>query len=99
MYAASQGYELTVGDAFRDTRVHGEFGTKKSYGSANSMHKNRLAMDFNLFVGGLFITDSSDTAWVDLGSYWKTLNPDARWGGDFTKPDGNHFSFTHWGAM
>lgn len=95
-YACENGYELTFGDAYRDPRVHGEFGEKESYAGKNSVHKIRLAVDFNLFIDGQYITDSE--AYRELGDYWKTLDDLARWGGDFSKPDGNHFSFTYWGA-
>ena len=30
-YAYKQGYELTLGDAYRDPRVFGEHGTKGGY--------------------------------------------------------------------
>lgn len=95
-YAYSQGYELTFGDAFRDNRVFGEFGQKKSYSHKNSVHKIRLAVDFNLFVDGKFIQNGDHPVYQELGEYWKTLDSEARWGGDFN--DANHFSFTHWGA-
>lgn len=95
-YATKQGYEVTFGDAFRDNRLHGEFGVKKEYGHKNSVHKIRLAVDLNLFVNGEYITSGDHPAYLELGEYWKTLDKDARWGGDFD--DANHFSFTHWGA-
>lgn len=86
-YAYEQGYELTLGDAYRDPRVHGKLGEKKSYSSANSNHKNRLAIDFNLFVGGKYIQDSSHAAWFDLHDYWEVLG-----GAAMIKDDANHFS-------
>ena len=62
----------------------------KGGGIAHSVHMVRLAVDFNLFLpDGTFATHSED--YKTLGDYWKTLDPDARWGGDFG--DGNHFSF------
>lgn len=94
-HAYAQGYELTLGDAYRDPRVHGDMGAKKSYSSANSSHKERLAIDLNLFKNGAYLTTSE--AHKPLGDYWKTLHPDCRWGGDFKSPDGNHYSFTHQG--
>lgn len=94
-YAYKNGYELTYGDAYRDPRVHGEAGTKKSYSSAHSVHKQRLAVDFNLFKGGQYLTSSE--AHRPLGEFWKSLHPDCRWGGDFSSPDGNHYSMTHGG--
>lgn len=94
-YAYRNGYELTLGDAYRDPRVHGEVGVKKSYSSAVSVHKQRLAIDMNLFMGGSYLTDSA--AHKPLGEYWKSLHHDCRWGGDFKEPDGNHYSMTHGG--
>lgn len=94
-YAYAQGYELTLGDAYRDPRVHGDVGVKKSYSSANSVHKQRLAIDLNLFKGGVYQT--STEAHKPLGEYWKSLHPECRWGGDFSTPDGNHYSMAHEG--
>lgn len=94
-HAYRSGYELTLGDAYRDPRVHGDVGVKKSYSSANSVHKHRLAIDLNLFKGGEYLTSSE--AHRPLGEFWKSLHPDCRWGGDFSSPDGNHYSMTHGG--
>lgn len=90
-YAYQNGYELTYGDAYRDPRVHGSVGVKKSYSGANSVHKNRLAVDFNLFKNGEYLTSSEDHK--QLGEFWKSLHPECRWGGDFKGvADGNHYS-------
>lgn len=94
-YAYQNGYELTFGDAYRDPRVHGDVGVKKSYSSADSVHKQRLAVDLNLFRHGEYLASSE--AHKPLGEYWKGLHPDCRWGGDFSSPDGNHYSMTHGG--
>lgn len=91
VFAYEQGYELTLGDAFRDPRVHGPVGQKKSYSSANSLHKERLAIDFNLFKDGKFLTQSEDHR--PLGEYWESLG--GSWGGRFN--DGNHYSLEHGG--
>ena len=93
VFAYEQGYELTLGDAFRDPRVHGPVGQKKSYSSANSLHKERLAIDLNLFKGGKFLTQSEDHR--PLGEYWESLG--GSWGGRFSSPDGNHYSLEHGG--
>lgn len=95
-YAQSEGLGLTLGDAYRDPRVHGEFGTKKSYSAAKSVHKLRLAIDLNLFIGDEYITDGANPAYVKLGEFWETVHPLARWGGRFK--DANHFSFEMWGC-
>lgn len=90
-FAYSRGYELTFGDAFRDPRVHGNVGEKKSYSSASSLHKERLAVDFNLFKDGKYLTDTNDHK--ELGEYWESLG--GAWGGRFQ--DGNHYSLEHQG--
>ena len=90
-HAYQQGYELTFGDAYRDPRVHGQVGEKKSYSAANSVHKERLACDFNLFKDGQFLTRTED--YTPLGEYWESLG--GAWGGRFN--DGNHFSLEHGG--
>ncbi len=89
-FAYANGYELTFGDAYREPRVHGAVGEKKSYSSAVSLHKERRAVDFNLFKGGKYMTASED--YRELGEFWESIG--GAWGGRFN--DGNHFSLEHW---
>lgn len=89
------GYEVTLGDAYRDSRVHGIFGQRKSYSRARSVHKLRLAIDLNLFKNDQYIIDS--TGHRELGEWWVKQDPDARWGGEFG--DYNHYSFEFEGAQ
>lgn len=93
--AYALGYEVTFGDAFRDPRVHGIVGEKKSYSSAKSVHKERLAIDLNLFRDGVYLTSTEDHR--ELGEYWESLHPLCRWGGRFN--DGNHYSMEYQGRM
>jgi hypothetical protein len=88
------GYEVTLGDAYRDPRVHGDMGTKLGYGHAHSVHKLRLALDLNLFKDGEFLEGTD--AHKFLGEWWEKQHPLARWGGRFQ--DGNHYSF-EWKGM
>lgn len=88
------GYEVTLGDAFRDPRLHGAVGVKLGYGHPKSAHKQRLAIDLNLFKNGVFQT--STDAHKELGEWWETQHPDARWGGRFQ--DGNHYALEHEGV-
>ena len=88
------GYEVTLGDAYRDPRVHGELGVKKSYSHASSSHKVRLAIDLNLFKEGQFLEGTN--AHKELGEWWEKQHELARWGGRFN--DGNHYSFEHNGV-
>lgn len=91
------GYQVTLGDAYRDPRVHGALGVKLGYGHKKSAHKQRLAIDINLFKDGKFLTSSEDHR--ALGEWWEKQHPLARWGGKFNTPDGNHYSFEHDGVM
>ncbi|MAB25311.1 MAG: hypothetical protein CMK78_13345 [Pseudomonadales bacterium] len=90
-YAYQNGYELTFGDAYRDPRLHGQVGEKKGYGATGSLHKQRLAVDFNLFRDGKFLQQTDDHK--PLGEYWESLG--GSWGGRFN--DGNHYSLEHEG--
>lgn len=90
-WAYEQGYELTVGDAYRDPRLHGEVGVKKGYGASGSLHKQRLAMDLNLFKDGKFLTATEDHK--PLGEKWESMG--GSWGGRFE--DGNHYSLEYEG--
>lgn len=83
------GFQVTLGDAFRDPRVHGPVGVKMGYGHPKSAHKQRTAIDLNLFKDGVFLT--STDAHKELGEWWEKQHAQARWGGRFQ--DGNHYSF------
>lgn len=91
VFAYEQGYELAFGDAYRDPRVHGEVGVKKAYGHPKSAHKQRLAVDLNLFKDGKYLDKTEDH--IELGEYWESLG--GTWGGRFD--DGNHYSLEHGG--
>jgi hypothetical protein len=90
-YAYANGMELTLGEAWR-TPEQARRNADAGIGISSSLHIERLAVDLNLFVGGVFI-DSSE-GHRRLGEYWESLHPNCRWGGRFRKPDGNHYSFT-----
>ena len=77
-YAYGLGYEMTFGDAWaRDGHREG------------SSHYKRLAIDLNLFRGGLWLKGTEDHR--VLGEYWESLSPHTTWGGRWE--DGNHYSF------
>ena len=85
--AHEMGYEITLGDAYRDPRLHGQHGEKKGYGAANSYHKLRLAIDINLFKDGEYLEGTE--AHQQLGEWWESQG--GTWGGRFK--DGNHYSW------
>ena len=93
-FAYAQGYELTFGEAWRSTAT-ALLDAQQGKGIANSLHIQRLAIDLNLFQDGTYLTDPE--AYRPLGEFWKTLHPLARWGGDFTTVDADHFSLAFGG--
>lgn len=54
----------------------------------NSLHGQRLAVDFNLFINGKYITERDP--YKPLAEYWKSLHPKNRAGYDWGW-DANHF--------
>lgn len=84
-FAFRKGYYLTYGDAYRDPEYNNSVG-----GHKYSTHQSRLAVDFNLFIDGEYITDSDHPAWVELHNEWERLG-----GSKMIKKDANHFSFKH----
>lgn len=85
------GYEISLGDAYRDPRVFGKFGERVGYGESHSCHKLRLAIDLNLFRNGKYLQTTE--AHRPLGEYWESIRPGNTWGGRFH--DGNHYSVEH----
>jgi len=95
-WSYQNGYELTLGDAYRSPE-QAAMNAQKGSGIANSLHTQRLAIDLNLFKNGVYLTDSG--AYKPLGDFWKSLDPCCSWGGDFTtRADGNHFSISYNGV-
>lgn len=89
--AHNLGYEVTLGDAYRDPRVFGNVGEKAGYGNPSSLHKSRLAIDLNLFKDKKYLHD--DDGYKALGEWWESQG--GTWGGRFKDP--NHFSMEHQG--
>lgn len=87
-YADELGYKLTSGELYR-TPEQAEINANKGVGIRDSLHTKRLAVDFNLFIDGNYRTDSQ--AHEKLGEFWEALNDKNRWGGRFSRPDGNHY--------
>lgn len=93
-WAGERGYRLTFGEAYR-TPEQAKLNAKNGSGIANSLHSQRLAVDLNLFVNGVYQTKTED--YLPLGEHWESLG--GCWGGRFTsRPDGNHFSLEHNGV-
>lgn len=73
------GFEVTGGDLFRDPRC--------PYGSKKSKHRDRLAIDLNLFRDDRYLGATEDHR--ELGEWWESIG--GIWGGRFK--DGNHYEW------
>ena len=89
-HATEIGYEVTLGEAWRSP----EECTRQAAagrGTENSLHRDRLAIDLNLFRDGVYLRSADSHR--PLGEFWETLG--GTWGGRFG--DGNHYSLEHAG--
>lgn len=93
IWSENNGYGLTFGDAYRSPECAAVM-KREGAGIINSLHTKRLAVDFNLFIGDRYATDSAE--YEPLGVFWESIG--GTWGGRFKKRDGNHFSLEHGGV-
>ena len=81
-----RGYNVTLGDAYRDPRC--------PYGHPQSLHRSRLAIDLNLFRGESYLQgEEADAGHRELHALWETLG-----GARMIENDANHYSFA-WEGM
>ena len=60
--------------------------------STDSLHLDSLAIDFVLYINGIYQTDWHP--YEPLGVYWETLDPHNVWGGRWPGlRDGGHFEY------
>ncbi len=89
IHAHRLGYQLTLGDGYRDPRTWVD--GKHPYSSRSSRHCQRLAIDFNVFrkqgKKWVYLTDGKD--FKDLCDYWTSLGGIS----GISFDDGNHFEW------
>jgi hypothetical protein len=90
-FAYANGMELTFGEALRTPEQQEIYFQKGLSKTKNSKHLFKLAIDFNLFINSEYRTDKP--SYQILGDYWKSLDPECVWGGDWGW-DANHFQYT-----
>lgn len=93
-----RGYDITLGEAFRPLGVAMIYADQGE-GIKNSLHTLRLAIDLNIFLRGTYLKTVGELSIP--GSLWESYSNDlvdCRWGGRFSPPDADHFSFLHGGV-
>lgn len=100
-FAVGAGYFPAAGELWRSPQ-QAQWNAQHGTGIANSLHTQRLAIDIVLFGADGSYYDGSKpehlAAYRDLGRYWTGLDPHCCWGGDFSRPDPDHFSYTFGGV-
>jgi hypothetical protein len=94
LFAYARGYELTFGEAFRtdaQQKLYQKSGKSKA---RHSKHQDRLAVDFNLFVGGAYVR--SKEFYRPIGEKWEELG--GRWGGRFGIEPADYIEKIGWDA-
>jgi len=92
------GFQVTGAEWYRPDET-AELYALQGRGVKYSLHPLRLAIDLNLFADGRYLTSTEDHR--PLGEWWERMGTahglPTRWGGTFTRPDGNHYSLA-WGG-
>ena len=91
-YVFACGDRCTYGEVWRHPAA--------THGSRKSLHPEKVAGDLNLFKldkHDRWRYQRSTEAHAKYGAFWKTLDPEAEWGGDDEREDGNHYSLGHGG--
>ena len=71
-YADEIGIELTFGEVQRTAYQQAKYVADGKSKTMNSKHIDKLAVDFNFFVGGRLTYDLEDVE--QLGRYWESLD-------------------------
>lgn len=89
-YATEQGWTVTGGEMYRTIAQQEIYFKQGKTKTMNSNHLRRLAIDLNFLKNGQPVWDKEQLA--GLGSFWESLHPSNRWGGNFKSlPDVPHF--------
>lgn len=92
-FAGAKGWGLTFGEAWRNRQVQDAYVAAGLSWTNNSRHLDRLAVDFNLVIGGKVEMSDKAAAWTELGRFWESLSDQNKWGVGTAIPrkDAGHF--------
>lgn len=90
-WANKNGYEVVMGEGQRTKEQQAIYVKTGKSKTMNSFHIKCLAQDLSIFKDNVYLTETPD--YKPLGDYWKSLDPECVWGGDWGW-DGGHFQFT-----
>lgn len=99
----TQQNQLFSVEEVKRSKEQAQVNAASGAGISNSLHLNGLAVDINLFKPDGSYCDKVED-YKAAGMFWKSLDPDCCWGGDFKKanglpkPDADHFSITYQGV-
>ena len=97
--ASRLGYDLAF-DEVKRPQALADLYAAQGVGVRNSAHVNGLAVDVLLYKDGVYLTGAE--GYDTLGTFWKSLHPLCRWGGDFksgVKKDYGHYSLEFGGVQ
>lgn len=95
LWLEAQGYQVGLGEAWR-TPEQAQIYADTGKGIANSLHRDRMAIDLIIRRNGQEVGPED---YKRCGEAWKAFDPLNRWGGDFKRYDGQHFSQTYQGRQ
>lgn len=89
-HATAIGFDVTGGELWRTQEQQAVYRKTGKSKTDNSMHLQRLAIDLNFFMHGVWIQDKKQLQ--EFGDFWESMNPKNRWGGNWvTFLDTPHF--------
>jgi len=89
-YATALGWTVTAGELYRTQAQQEIYFKEGKTKTMQSNHMRRLAIDLNFLKNGQPVWDKA--ALQEIGSFWESMNPLNRWGGNFKSlPDVPHF--------
>lgn len=97
-FAFDKDWGITLGEAWRSEETQKLYFEKKISKVKYGHHQKRLAIDLHIFINDVYNDDPEN--YKILANYWKNLDPDNIWGGDWSgeffgvSGDYHHFQYT-----